>query len=118
MAVREILTVDHPVLRKKCAKIQRMDGSLQKLVDDMIETMHDANGVGLAAPQVGVPEDPATGSAHCCLGPYWSGKLGRMELKGYQASSRGAVIGARWEGGRVYLTGKAVTVFRADWYAE
>lgn len=55
MAVREILTVDHPVLRKKCTKIQRMDGSLQRLVDDMIETMHAANGVGLAAPQVGVP---------------------------------------------------------------
>jgi peptide deformylase len=55
MAVREILTVDHPVLRRKCSKIQRLDGSLQKLVDDLIETMRDANGVGLAAPQVGVP---------------------------------------------------------------
>jgi peptide deformylase len=55
MAVREILSVDHPMLRRKCAKIQKLDPSLQKLVDDLIETLHDANGVGLAAPQVGVP---------------------------------------------------------------
>jgi peptide deformylase len=55
MAVRDILTVDHPILRKKCSKIQRLDGSLLKLVDDLIETMREANGVGLAAPQVGVP---------------------------------------------------------------
>jgi peptide deformylase len=55
MAVREILGVDHPMLRRKCTKINRLDPSLQRLIDDMIETMHDANGVGLAAPQVGVP---------------------------------------------------------------
>ena len=55
MAVREILSVDHPMLRRKCSKIQRLDGSLQRLVHDMIETMHEANGVGLAAPQIGVP---------------------------------------------------------------
>lgn len=55
MAVREILNVDHPMLRRKCVKIQRLDASLQKLIDDLIETMRDANGVGLAAPQVGVP---------------------------------------------------------------
>lgn len=55
MAVREILNVEHPMLRKKCSKIQKLDPSLQKLVDDLIETMHSAHGVGLAAPQVGVP---------------------------------------------------------------
>ena len=55
MAVREILTVEHPMLRRKCAKIQRIDVGLQKLIDDMVDTMRDANGVGLAAPQVGVP---------------------------------------------------------------
>jgi peptide deformylase len=55
MAVKEILNVDHPMLRRKCAKIQRLDASLQKLIDDMLDTMHEANGVGLAAPQVGVP---------------------------------------------------------------
>src|SRR5205085_12195356 len=55
MAVREILTVGQPMLLRKCTKIQRLDPSLSKLVDDLIETMHEANGVGLAAPQVGVP---------------------------------------------------------------
>lgn len=55
MAVREILSVEHPALRKKCSKIQRLDSSLQRLVDDLVETMREANGVGLAAPQVGVP---------------------------------------------------------------
>jgi len=55
MAVREILTAEHPVLRRKCTKIQHFDASLQRLADDMIETMRHANGVGLAAPQVGVP---------------------------------------------------------------
>ncbi|HVC33812.1 MAG TPA: peptide deformylase [Chloroflexota bacterium] len=55
MALREILSVQHPMLRRKCSKIQRLDVGLQRLVDDLIETMHHANGVGLAAPQVGVP---------------------------------------------------------------
>jgi peptide deformylase len=55
MAVREILNVEHPVLRRKCTRISRLDASMQKLIDDLIETMHHANGVGLAAPQVGVP---------------------------------------------------------------
>ncbi len=55
MAVREILSVEHPMLRRKCTKIHHLDAGLQRLVDDLIETMHHANGVGLAAPQVGVP---------------------------------------------------------------
>lgn len=55
MAIREILSVEHPTLRRKCTKIHHLDPSLQRLVDDMIETMRHANGVGLAAPQVGVP---------------------------------------------------------------
>jgi len=55
MAVREILMVEHPVLRKKCTKIHRLDASIQRLIDDLIDTLHDAGGVGLAAPQVGVP---------------------------------------------------------------
>lgn len=55
MPVREILSVEHPALRKKCSKIQKLDPSLQRLVDDLIDTMRHANGVGLAAPQIGVP---------------------------------------------------------------
>jgi len=55
MAVREILQIGNPILRQRSIKITRFDGALSKLVDDMIETMHTAKGVGLAAPQVGVP---------------------------------------------------------------
>ena len=44
------------------------------------------------APAAGIDEDPVTGSAHCCLGPYWSQRLSRNELTGYQASARGGVV--------------------------
>jgi PhzF family phenazine biosynthesis protein len=66
------------------------------------------------APQSGVPEDPVTGSAHCTLGPYWAKKLGRTELVGYQASSRGGVVRVRVDGDRVFLGGQAVTVLRGE----
>ena len=66
------------------------------------------------APQVGVDEDPVTGSAHCCLGPYWSEVLGRDELLAYQASARGGTLGVRVAGERVHLSGQAVTVLRAE----
>ena len=55
MAIRPILTREQPVLRKKCIKVSQFDASLERLVQDMWETMYDAPGVGLAAPQVGVP---------------------------------------------------------------
>ncbi|MCG3140612.1 MAG: Peptide deformylase 1 [Anaerolineae bacterium] len=54
MAVREILTSEHPALRHKAKRIKKIDASLQKLIDDMIETMEDAPGQGLAAPQIGI----------------------------------------------------------------
>ena len=53
--IRPILVVGHPVLRQKAKRISQIDRSIQKLIDDMIETMKAAPGVGLAAPQVGVP---------------------------------------------------------------
>jgi len=61
-----------------------------------------------------VPEDHATGSAHCALGPYWSEKLGRETVQGYQASPRGAFIGVTTRGDRVTLRGKAVTTLKAS----
>jgi PhzF family phenazine biosynthesis protein len=66
------------------------------------------------APGVGVDEDPVTGSAHCCLGPYWADRLGRRELVGYQASKRGGVVRVRVEGDRVFLGGRAVTVVAGE----
>jgi len=66
------------------------------------------------APGAGIDEDPVTGSAHCCLGPYWSTQLGKKTLKAYQASARGGEIGIQIEGDRVKLTGSAVTVLKGE----
>lgn len=65
-------------------------------------------------PSCGVNEDPVTGSAHCCLGPYWMKKLGKNVLKAWQASKRGGGMIVKVEGGRVKLVGQAAMVFRAD----
>jgi peptide deformylase len=54
MAVIPILTLPDPVLRKKAKPIERVDGELRRLMDDMLATMYGAPGIGLAAPQVGV----------------------------------------------------------------
>lgn len=66
------------------------------------------------APAVGVNEDPVTGSAHCCLGPYWSQRLGKQELRAFQVSSRGGEVRVRVEGNRVILAGQAVTVIQGE----
>jgi len=63
-------------------------------------------------PAVGVAEDPVTGSAHCCLGPYWSKRLGKHDFVALQASERSGVIRVRTNGDRVALAGQAVTVMR------
>ncbi|HZN53730.1 MAG TPA: PhzF family phenazine biosynthesis protein [Candidatus Polarisedimenticolaceae bacterium] len=65
------------------------------------------------APAAGVDEDPVTGSAHCALAPYWSRKLGKTALVGFQASTRGGTVRCEVVGGRVRLGGSAVTVLRA-----
>jgi PhzF family phenazine biosynthesis protein len=65
-------------------------------------------------PVLGVKEDPVTGSAQCCLGPYWAKKLNKNDFVAYQASERGGIIHVRIEGDRVYLSGQAVTVIKAD----
>lgn len=62
------------------------------------------------APGAGIDEDPVTGSAHCCLGPFWSQRLGVDKLVAYQASARGGVVRVHVDGDRVYLGGQAVTV--------
>ena len=63
------------------------------------------------APSVGVPEDPVTGSAHCCLAPYWGEKLKKTEMVGFQCSPRGGSVRVRLAGDRVVLEGHAVHVF-------
>ena len=53
MAVLEVYEYPHPVLKKKAVKVEKVDDALRKLMDDMLETMYSAVGVGLAAPQIG-----------------------------------------------------------------
>jgi len=66
------------------------------------------------APGVGVDEDPVTGSAHCCLAPFWGERLGRDALVGYQASARGGTVSVALRDDRVLLGGHAVTVLRGE----
>lgn len=54
MAIRNVILEGDPVLTKKCRPVEKFDAKLAQLIDDMIETMHLKNGVGLAAPQVGI----------------------------------------------------------------
>jgi PhzF family phenazine biosynthesis protein len=66
------------------------------------------------APRVGVDEDPVTGSAHCCLTPFWSERLGKSEMRAYQVSARGGVLEVRLSGERVELAGRAITVLDGE----
>jgi len=66
------------------------------------------------APQSGVNEDPVTGSAHCCLGPFWAERLAKQELLAHQISARGGIVKVRLVGDRVKLGGQAVTVLRGE----
>ncbi len=67
------------------------------------------------APAMGIDEDPVTGSAHCCLAPFWRDRLGKDEMVAYQASHRGGVVRMAYEGGdRLIIAGQAVTVMRGE----
>ncbi len=62
-------------------------------------------------PALSINEDPVTGSAHCCLAPFWAGRLDRDELTGFQISKRGGVVQCEVVGDRVELGGHAVKIF-------
>jgi PhzF family phenazine biosynthesis protein len=66
------------------------------------------------APGSGIDEDPVTGSAHCCLTPFWSARLNRHEFTARQLSARGGLLRLRLDGDRVKLGGHAVTVIRGE----
>ena len=65
----------------------------------------------LFAPNLGIPEDPVTGSAHTVLAPFWADRLGRTSLVGLQASPRSGLVSVELDGDRVTVTGRAITVF-------
>ena len=66
------------------------------------------------APAVGVNEDPVTGSAHCCLAPFWAKKLEKTVFTAYQASPRGGVLKVELQGERVRLGGQAVMILQGE----
>ncbi|MBT3320436.1 MAG: PhzF family phenazine biosynthesis protein [Clostridia bacterium] len=69
-------------------------------------------------PGLGIDEDPVTGSAHCCLGPYWSSKLGKDELTAKQVSARGGLLKLQLLGERILISGRAVTTLSGELSAE
>ena len=88
-------------------------------VRGVIVTSRGANGhydfvSRFFAPGSGIDEDPVTGSAHCCLAPFWAERLGKREFVAYQASRRGGTLLVRLEGDRVKIAGRAVTVLRGE----
>ena len=62
------------------------------------------------APNLGIDEDPVTGSAHTVLAPFWADRLGRAALVGLQASARSGLVGVELIGDRVIVSGRAVTI--------
>lgn len=67
-------------------------------------------------PEVGIPEDPVTGSAHSLLTPFWAGRLGKTRLDAYQASSRGGRLFCELRGDRVRIAGRAALYLRGTIY--
>ncbi|MEN9225919.1 MAG: PhzF family phenazine biosynthesis protein [Thermostichus sp. HHBFW_bins_43] len=70
------------------------------------------------APQLGIPEDPVTGSAHCLLIPYWARRLGKSELTAHQVSARRGELFCRDLGSRVEIAGQAVLVIAGEMWLE
>lgn len=66
------------------------------------------------APQVGINEDPVTGSSHSCLTPYWAKKLNKPDMMAYQASARGGELHVILSGDRVLIEGQAVTTIKGE----
>ena len=105
MAIRPIVQHPDERLRVKCKRVKKLDVRLQQLIDDMIETMKDGNGLGLAAPQVGVPlrittirlpedyDDPRSDELLILVNPEiiksigeWSPDEGCLSIPGYVAN--------------------------------
>lgn len=66
------------------------------------------------APGAGINEDPVTGATHCALAPFWSARLGKQSMRGYQASTRGGYVGVTLQGARVLLEGQAITMIKGE----
>jgi len=93
----EGLPVDFAALRRLPARAVCVTAPGRRNSEDFVSRFF--------APNMGIDEDPATGSAHCLLMPYWAQRIGRTQLAAAQLSKRGAVLSCRLEGDRVWMTG-------------
>jgi predicted PhzF superfamily epimerase YddE/YHI9 len=114
---REVLRArDHLVVYGSAAEVAALDPDLAALakVDcwAAIVTAPGEDGIDFVsrffAPAQGVPEDPATGSSHCTLVPYWAHRLGKTQLEARQLSRRGGALSCALAGDRVSIAGRAV----------
>lgn len=127
MTVRDIVTLGAPVLRQKAKKVHRVDESIRHLIEDLIDTVHEAHGAGLAAPQIGVPlraivtnvddqlhvvlnpefvsqsEEEVEGEEGCLSIPGWYGPVTRKERVTVRGLSR---------------TGKPIKIKAEGWEAR
>ena len=103
MAIREIRVVGDRVLTKKCRPVEKMTRRISELIDDMFDTMYEANGVGLAAPQVGILKRivvmDVDGTPHLLINPEI------LETSGSQTGAEGCLS----------LPGKSGTVTRPNY---
>lgn len=105
---------DVQAARPSAADLEELEGLLQ------VATAHGSAGSGCDcvsrcfAPKLGVYEDPVTGSSHCALAPLWAQKLGRPEIRAFQASPRTGVLRCQVDGDRVLIAGPAVLYARAE----
>lgn len=98
MALRNIVIQGDPILRKHCREVEKVDDRIRMILDDMVETMRDAKGVGLAAPQVGMMRrmfvaEPEEGRVYCFVNPEiveeegrQTGDEGCLSVPGYQGT--------------------------------
>ena len=105
------------------ATVQRLAPDYSRLVEFetrgiIVTAAADTGGIDFVsrffAPRTGIDEDPVTGSAHCCLGHYWQSRLGRDTFTARQVSEGGGLVKVAVHGQRVTLSGRAVTVLRAQ----
>ncbi|MBQ6757705.1 MAG: PhzF family phenazine biosynthesis isomerase [Selenomonadaceae bacterium] len=92
-------------------KLSKLEGLIQAVsaADDKFDCVSR-----VFAPKIKIPEDPVTGSTHCLIAPYWSGRLGKQKLTARQASARGGVLYCEVLGERVKISGSAALFAVAD----
>jgi len=114
---REVLGArDHLIVYDSAAEVAALNPDLAALAEvdcwAAIATARGENGIDFVsrffAPAQGVPEDPATGSSHCTLVPYWAKRLGKTKLEARQLSRRGGALSCALKGERVSIAGRAV----------